>query len=80
MSFVPYLKLLRADHWFKNVFMLPGTAIAVVLTGIPVDFLKLMVGIASACLVASANYVLNEWLDAEFDRFHPVKRIGLRLP
>ena len=74
MSFVPYLKLLRVDHWFKNVFMLPGTAIAVVLTGIPVDFLKLMLGIASACLVASANYVLNEWLDAEFDRFHPVKK------
>ena len=25
-------------------------------------------------MVASANYVINEWLDAEFDRFHPVKR------
>ncbi len=74
MTFVPYLKLLRADHWFKNVFMLPGTALAIVLTGAPLDIVKLLVGIASACLIASANYVLNEWLDADFDRFHPIKK------
>ena len=24
--------------------------------------------------MCSANYVLNEWLDARFDRFHPLKR------
>ena len=54
--------------------MLPGTAIAMVLTGAPLDAVKLLVGVASACLIASANYVLNEWLDADFDRFHPVKK------
>jgi len=54
--------------------MLPGTAIAIVLAGIPLDVVKLLIGIASACLIASANYVLNEWLDAAFDRFHPVKK------
>jgi 4-hydroxybenzoate polyprenyltransferase len=54
--------------------MLPGTAIAVVLSSIPLDWFKLLVGIASTCLIASANYVLNEWLDAEFDRFHPLKK------
>jgi decaprenyl-phosphate phosphoribosyltransferase len=74
VTFVPYLKLLRADHWFKNVFMLPGTALAIVLTGAPLDIVKLLVGIASVCLIASANYVLNEWLDADFDRFHPIKK------
>lgn len=74
MRLLPYLKLLRADHWFKNVFMLPGTAIAIVLTGLPLDLFKFLIGIASACLIASANYVLNEWLDAAFDRFHPVKK------
>ncbi len=31
------------------------------------------VGLASAVLVASANYVINEWLDREFDRYHPEK-------
>jgi 4-hydroxybenzoate polyprenyltransferase len=54
--------------------MLPGTAIAIALSGIALDPLKLLIGIASACLVASANYVLNEWLDADFDRFHPMKK------
>ena len=25
---VPYIKIARIDHWFKNVFVLPGTIIA----------------------------------------------------
>ncbi|WP_223284565.1 UbiA family prenyltransferase [Hymenobacter qilianensis] len=28
----------------------------------------------STCLIASANYVINEYLDAEFDKFHPIKK------
>ncbi|MBO5551791.1 MAG: UbiA family prenyltransferase, partial [Lachnospiraceae bacterium] len=28
----------------------------------------------ATCLIASANYVINEWLDAEFDRYHPTKK------
>ena len=31
-------------------------------------------GMASVCLVASSNYVINEVLDAPSDRSHPVKR------
>jgi decaprenyl-phosphate phosphoribosyltransferase len=30
-------------------------------------------GFIATCLVASANYVINEWLDAEFDKHHPTK-------
>jgi len=71
-----YLHLLRIDHWFKNIFMLPGAALAIILTDI--SFINaiepLSAGILSICLIASANYVINEWLDAEFDRFHPVKK------
>ena len=26
------------------------------------------------CLIASANYVINEYLDAEFDKYHPIKK------
>jgi len=26
------------------------------------------------CLISSANYVINEWLDAKYDRYHPVKK------
>jgi len=33
-----------------------------------------IVGFAAACLVSSANYVINEWLDAPFDAQHPKKQ------
>jgi len=35
---------------------------------------KIVTGIISICLVASANYVINEYLDAGFDQFHPLKK------
>jgi decaprenyl-phosphate phosphoribosyltransferase len=71
-----YLALMRPDHWFKNVFALPGVAFASLLAHIPLDLFvrRLILGMASLCLIASANYVINEWLDAAYDRFHPVKR------
>lgn len=71
-----YVSLARIDHWFKNVFVLPGVALAIAL-GANVDFdllWKFAVGILSVCLIASANYTINEWLDREFDRFHPLKK------
>ena len=71
-----YIAIARPDHWIKNVFMLPGAIIAALFMDIP--FAKfagnLFIGLASTCTIASANYVVNEWLDAEFDRFHPTKR------
>ncbi len=71
------IALARPDHWFKNVFMLPGAALAVALgdNAISLDAAgSLLVGLIAACLIASANYTINEWLDAEFDRHHPEKR------
>ena len=35
---------------------------------------RLILGLVSASLVCSANYTINEWLDAELDRFHPMKK------
>jgi 4-hydroxybenzoate polyprenyltransferase len=70
-----YLALARVDHWVKHVFIIPGIALACVLLGrSPLESLAAIgLGFAAAALVASANYVLNEWLDAERDRHHPVK-------
>jgi len=56
--------------------MLPGIALAVIFTNAPLaDIIwPSIIGILSVCFTASANYVINEWLDAEFDQHHPVKK------
>ena len=77
MGIVPYIKIARPDHWFKNVFMIPGIFLVYFffpdeIEGVP--WLSILIGFASACLVASSNYVINEILDAERDRFHPEKK------
>lgn len=76
MSIRDYIAIARPDHWFKNIFVLPGIALAALLTKASlIDIiLPVVFGLLSTCLIASANYVINEWLDAEFDRFHPEKK------
>lgn len=77
-SLKDYIALARPDHWFKNIFMVPGMLFAVLYfeVSFTVELLvSVLVGVISTCLVASANYVINEWLDAEFDKFHPVKKL-----
>lgn len=76
MNIKSYIAIARPDHWFKNIFVLPGTAFAVLLTHMPIRQFAwpLFLGLISTCLITSANYVINEWLDAEFDRFHPIKK------
>ncbi|RUM42417.1 MAG: prenyltransferase [Desulfocapsa sp.] len=73
----PYIKIARLDHWFKNVFMLPGVLVAVYIDHIQINgifFFKVAIALLVLGLVASSYYVLNEILDADRDRFHPVKK------
>jgi 4-hydroxybenzoate polyprenyltransferase len=65
----------RPDHWLKHVFVLPGVVLAFISQPAALDLVaaRFVVGMVSACLAASANYVINEWLDAETDRHHPSK-------
>ena len=35
---------------------------------------RFIAGFLATCFIASANYVINEWLDAEFDKYHPTKK------
>lgn len=76
---VEYLKICRPDHWLKNVFIVFGHVVAWVLV---LDFArdpslitKAILSLIPACLIASANYILNEILDAPFDAMHPTKRL-----
>ncbi|MBQ7596298.1 MAG: UbiA prenyltransferase family protein [Clostridia bacterium] len=72
-----YLKVARFHHWIKQLFVLPGVVFAYFMVGIN-DWKKFIIcfclTMLSTCFIASANYVINEWLDAEFDKYHPTKK------
>ena len=74
-----YLKICRPDHWLKNVFIVFGHVVAWALAlNFQVDpglAWKAVLSLVPACLIASANYILNEILDAPFDAVHPAKRL-----
>jgi 4-hydroxybenzoate polyprenyltransferase len=65
----------------KQLFILPGVVLGLLLVHGNADIqdaagtvLKIALALVATCLVASANYVINEWLDRHFDKFHPVKK------
>ena len=71
-----YYRIMRPDYWLKNIFIAPGVLFAMAVYGIGLNSTIIyyaIIGTISTCLVASANYVINEYLDAEFDKFHPLK-------
>ena len=68
-----YIKIARFDHWIKQLFILPGSVFAIYLVGFSFSLASFALGIISTCLIASANYIINEYLDREFDKFHPIK-------
>ncbi len=72
-----YIKIARPDHWVKNLFIIPGLAVGFLLVDMPPMgelIFRFIVGFIATCMIASANYVINEWLDAEFDKYHPTKK------
>ena len=71
-----HLEICRFDYWFKNVFVLPGVVVALGMEPerlTPALLPRLLLGLLAIGLVASSNYVINELLDAPFDRHHPQK-------
>lgn len=72
-----HLAIARLDHSIKNLFVLPG--IVVPLSAYPSLMTwhllgKLLLAFVAITLVACSNYVINEVLDAPFDRLHPIKK------
>lgn len=74
---MPYVQIARIDHWFKNVFMLFGVLLALFYDPSSLalsEILIVLVGLLVTCVVASSNYVINEYLDGPLDRLHPTKK------
>ena len=72
-----HLAIARLDHSIKNLFVLPGVIVPLssypgLLT--PHLWVTLLLAFVSITLVACSNYVINEVLDAPFDRLHPIKK------
>ncbi|HYW64361.1 MAG TPA: UbiA family prenyltransferase [Bradyrhizobium sp.] len=75
-----YVAIARPDHWIKHVLIIPGVAFAMIMSAAgPFDATMLAQRLIACLLVAmalsSANYTINEWLDAPFDAMHPTKRV-----
>jgi len=77
-----YVSLARPDHWVKHVLILPGIILASMFRpeSVAEHVSDVLIGLASAAAIASANYVLNEWLDSAFDAFngHKAHRPAVR--
>ena len=69
-----YVKIARIDHWIKQLFVLPGVIVAMFLCKEQPNIATVAGAFFATCFIASANYVINEWLDAEFDKYHPTKK------
>jgi decaprenyl-phosphate phosphoribosyltransferase len=69
----PLLRLARPKQWVKNVLVIVAPGAAGVL-GEPKALWQTFVAFVCFCLAASGTYYLNDALDVEADRRHPVKR------
>lgn len=74
---VAHVRIARLDHSIKQAFILPGILLAMAMAGRRLDLAlaaNISIGMISATLIACSNYVINEMLDAPFDRLHPTKK------
>jgi 4-hydroxybenzoate polyprenyltransferase len=68
-----FVRLLRMKQWVKNFFLFAGIIFSQQL-GQPKQLIKVMIGFAAFCMISSALYILNDWVDVENDRNHPKKK------
>lgn len=64
-----------AAHSGKHVLIIPGLILAYLLRGVHNKSFAFstVAGFVPAVCVAPANCVINEWLDRDLDKFHPIK-------
>jgi decaprenyl-phosphate phosphoribosyltransferase len=72
-----HLAIARLDHSIKNLFVLPGIIVPLSIYPQLLNahlIVTLVWAFVAITLVACSNYVINEVLDAPFDRLHPTKK------
>jgi 4-hydroxybenzoate polyprenyltransferase len=72
-SIAALIRLLRPTHWIKNTFVFAGILFGVKFS-IPAFVHATLLAVAAFCLMSSCVYILNDYLDRESDRIHPVNR------
>lgn len=68
-----FLKLIRVTHWIKNLFVFVPLIFSLHLFHFDY-FTKVTITFILFCLSSSAIYVINDIVDLEADRQHPIKR------
>ena len=71
------LKPLRIDHWTKNLVLIIGYVFSIffIKNNLNINIYILFNSFLVLCLSASSNYLINEFLDRENDKFHPKKKV-----
>ncbi len=67
------LRLIRPNQWLKNIVLFAGLVFAGLL-GDSRFVIQAILAVGAFCLLSSAIYVFNDFVDASKDRLHPVKR------
>ena len=68
-----YFKLLRVPQWIKNFFVFVPLVFSQHLFEMSY-FLLVVAGFAIFCLTSSIVYIINDVIDVELDKVHPVKK------
>lgn len=69
---INYLKLLRIHQWIKNVFVLAVPVFGGIFLE-PKIFITALGALCCFCLFSSFVYIINDIVDSERDRAHPLK-------
>jgi decaprenyl-phosphate phosphoribosyltransferase len=76
MNLKTLISISRIDHWPKQVLMFPGFIYVFLILNESINiyyFFLIIISILSTSIIASANYSINEYLDKEYDKYHPLK-------
>lgn len=67
------IKTMRPRQWTKNVFVLAALVFDRQLTNL-LSLFRSLAGFLLFCLLSSSVYIINDIIDAEADRQHPIKK------